>query len=677
MATSAYRYRALEGKSWIRVFHLLSAQSYDDRIVGRITHLDRAELPIPLRSKSDKGTESRSDEDNKSSAEDEENDDGAENCYEAVSYTWGDPVLSENLVVLPDESTSGVALPEQTGETHLAITRNVDTMLRFFRSPTKIVRLWVDAICLNQVDKHELGHQIALMGEIYNHAPQTRIWLGPEDEDVAKVFTFLKEYDTEDISDMKRLLTNLFGSGSTEPLTRFFDRPWFSRRWVVQELALSRTAVFYAHHSSARYVTLRDGIENSVDGLFMVDDTDTVSPHTQCAITTMASVTKKDMNLLDRLYFNDALQCREHRDHILAFHGICSHDPFWDAQVQRTGSDSWMYELSWQSLFKDVIRFHLETSPPYGNYLAMLATMGSLAELDEDEVSWCPSFHRPRKPGTFLWMEFCDPAQSTYIRPYTPTRDIGHVFDESREKLLMRQRAVKIRFRLPRMAAPLDEESDSRVVVNRLLQQVPYMSPHKLIVALFDLLNITETFKNENSLDRVLLAAWFGNWPFWNNQDDGERNRAIDKGLSDAFFDVFALALTKYTLILTEPYAETTPEGSSERHWFGVGICDHTINPLPIENTSLILVGERLDQYPEDPVQLCYIRTLTTSEETKFSTYLSDVQIDRMRDNGWAWNKEAAYMGRMGGAMTMYFFDYEPEEGDSATEVPKYDFVIV
>ena len=40
------------------------------------------------------------------------------------------------------------------------------------------IRLWVDAICINQADNEEKAHQIPLMEQIYGNASRVLIWLG-------------------------------------------------------------------------------------------------------------------------------------------------------------------------------------------------------------------------------------------------------------------------------------------------------------------------------------------------------------------------------------------------------------------------------------------------------------------------------------------------------------------
>ncbi|KAH7377810.1 heterokaryon incompatibility protein-domain-containing protein [Pyrenochaeta sp. MPI-SDFR-AT-0127] len=49
---------------------------------------------------------------------------------------------------------------------------------RHLRDVTNDMVLWVDAVCINQMDTAEKSQQVALMGQIYRQCSQVRIWLG-------------------------------------------------------------------------------------------------------------------------------------------------------------------------------------------------------------------------------------------------------------------------------------------------------------------------------------------------------------------------------------------------------------------------------------------------------------------------------------------------------------------
>src|SRR6186713_776190 len=64
--------------------------------------------------------------------------------YEAISYVWGDPSDTK-------------AITCNTKSFH--ITTNLESCLRHLRSETGSRTLWADAICINQQDGEEKGHQ--------------------------------------------------------------------------------------------------------------------------------------------------------------------------------------------------------------------------------------------------------------------------------------------------------------------------------------------------------------------------------------------------------------------------------------------------------------------------------------------------------------------------------------
>ncbi|GAW18865.1 hypothetical protein ANO14919_083470 [Xylariales sp. No.14919] len=83
---------------------------------------------------------------------------------EALSYVWGSP-RQEKKKVLVDEKDFDVF-------------ENLYGILQALRNTNTARTVWVDAICINQADEQEKGHQVRLMREIYSKAKTTTIWLG-------------------------------------------------------------------------------------------------------------------------------------------------------------------------------------------------------------------------------------------------------------------------------------------------------------------------------------------------------------------------------------------------------------------------------------------------------------------------------------------------------------------
>jgi hypothetical protein len=86
--------------------------------------------------------------------------------YEALSYVWGS-----------QEDTVVIKIDEQS----FRVTRNLYSALVHLRDRSVQRVLWVDAICINQMDSAERSQQVMLMGTLYRSANQVNIWLGPKD----------------------------------------------------------------------------------------------------------------------------------------------------------------------------------------------------------------------------------------------------------------------------------------------------------------------------------------------------------------------------------------------------------------------------------------------------------------------------------------------------------------
>ena len=83
--------------------------------------------------------------------------------YEAVSYCWGDSSLVSHI---------------ECDDKKIPITKSCAEVLQRFQLKKKHRILWIDGICIDQSSKREVEQQVQLMGELYEGAFRTLIWLG-------------------------------------------------------------------------------------------------------------------------------------------------------------------------------------------------------------------------------------------------------------------------------------------------------------------------------------------------------------------------------------------------------------------------------------------------------------------------------------------------------------------
>lgn len=163
--------------------------------------------------------------------------------YDALSYWWGDDEARNEITINSYEPhrTASNRHSLYDFERHSFFIRpNLEAALRQIQSEERDVDIWVDAICINQEDKKEKTAQVSRMHEIYSRAEKVCIWLGAGVPETKETFDFLKE-----ILNLQNL-DRLIASGETPEkwklVVRLMENRWFSRRWVIQELALARDA---------------------------------------------------------------------------------------------------------------------------------------------------------------------------------------------------------------------------------------------------------------------------------------------------------------------------------------------------------------------------------------------------------------------------------------------------
>jgi Heterokaryon incompatibility protein (HET) len=111
----------------------------------------------------------------------------------------------------------------------------------------------VDTVCINQDNRKEQGHQVAHMGTIYGRANRILICLGPDaghGKHVASLVadinqligSQLEEFGSWDRLPLLDPKDSLAKDRRWNSLSALFQCPWFTRVWVVQEVALATEA---------------------------------------------------------------------------------------------------------------------------------------------------------------------------------------------------------------------------------------------------------------------------------------------------------------------------------------------------------------------------------------------------------------------------------------------------
>jgi hypothetical protein len=121
--------------------------------------------------------------------------------FTALSYTWG--------------SKKNPKFLRLSNGFQVSITANLHDALMHLRSAERELIFWIDALCIDQGNVHERGHQVSLMRDIYMVAENVLVWLGPATEGI-------------DPDDQARVYTDIA------------SRTYWTRVWVIQEFVLGK-----------------------------------------------------------------------------------------------------------------------------------------------------------------------------------------------------------------------------------------------------------------------------------------------------------------------------------------------------------------------------------------------------------------------------------------------------
>ena len=215
-----YRYRALRVPSSLRLLRLLPSSQANDDIDCHLLEVENLYTTHP---------------------------DDIEG-YEALSWCWG-----------RGEKDQIIRIHEKQQIYQFSVTHPLKAALKALRLAHEVRILWVDAVCINQEDVEEKSSQVARMDEIYHRASNVRVWLGEADEDSKIAMDFLNT-DLLSLWKFDKLYDDPRLDRNWSALVALMQRPWFTRRWVIQEIGLAVTATLQCGSDTVAWRDFADAV---------------------------------------------------------------------------------------------------------------------------------------------------------------------------------------------------------------------------------------------------------------------------------------------------------------------------------------------------------------------------------------------------------------------------------
>ncbi|KAH8668682.1 heterokaryon incompatibility protein-domain-containing protein [Xylariales sp. PMI_506] len=339
--------------------------------------------------------------------------------YVALSYCWGEERQSASVTV---------------NQCTLSISKNLCAALKSIRQRHQgRLTIWIDALCINQTDTEEKSAQVSIMRDIYFLGTQTYVWLGPHDLWTALAFKEMRlraawerkhgtgqtnvgwwewrrlhsgfNVEVDEQSDggdglLTRLMARVPFLGTPAKLS-IFRRPWFSRCWIVQEIATSRV------------ITMICG-KYHIDWEDMEAACQVFSEMAYDELRTLVYIRQRFRNaetsrLENLLWRTNTFQAKDPRDRIFSLLGLVSDDaaigPDGSPDQSDTRSDIHVdYNASTRDIYIHVTLQHLRTT---GHAGILAAALGQRTIEAGDFPSWVlnpePSRADPQGTHSFAW----------------------------------------------------------------------------------------------------------------------------------------------------------------------------------------------------------------------------------------------------------------------------------
>ena len=313
-------------------------------------------------------------------------------AFVALSYVWGDP----------NDTT-----PIECNGHEFLVTKNLKNLLEHFCASLRKIVLWVDALCINQNDLKERSQQVQMMRHIFEKARLTFAWLGPVSDNSDLAIDFLAG-----LGYMMTLSTWVDEPQKVDFLLRSYppdlpcwvalfkllSRPWFTRVWILQEVAVPK---LISLHCGDRFLPW-DILDLAIRELLILElpfyllGTSTSDRHNWDAIDNLIRLRRiiqerRYMGMQGLMRLSRHHQASDPRDKVYALLGLTD-------EADRVGiipdySDS----VSISDIYRSLSMAFL-TYPPSPNKLFLLSFAGLENHVDPKMPSWVAPWTTVRTP---------------------------------------------------------------------------------------------------------------------------------------------------------------------------------------------------------------------------------------------------------------------------------------
>ena len=168
--------------------------------------------------------------------------------YEAMSWCWG-----------PGKETRKIRVKRNGRAYEFMVSPLLEDALKALRLKDQDRYLWIDAICIDQANLEERNSQVPKMDRIYGGATNVCIWIGQSYENSDDAIDFISN-KILNVWDFDRLCQDELETNSWGALINLMRRDWFSRRWVVQEIALAKRGTLHCGNKCIDWQDFADAV---------------------------------------------------------------------------------------------------------------------------------------------------------------------------------------------------------------------------------------------------------------------------------------------------------------------------------------------------------------------------------------------------------------------------------